>query len=193
MIDLQKYIFDKIVQAINNIDKKTIEDIYVLSFYISNVEDDPRKPMITFGYNTCEQYKKTFLKINEVKESKWNYAYWLQNKELVIGDNYGENIADNEIITTWIKEKNLYYTDEMEAEDFDTAMFLGEQIIQEFIDVCINVVKKLHSQDIIRNCFGVDIPILIHELEYYDQIASQNIQANPRELVKEFAAWCVGE
>lgn len=31
--------------------------------------------------------------------------------------------------------------------------------------------------------------ILIHELEYYDQIAEQNIEANGEDLVKDFTDW----
>ena len=33
------------------------------------------------------------------------------------------------------------------------------------------------------------IPIIVHELEYYDQIASQTVEANPAGLAHEFADW----
>ena len=36
--------------------------------------------------------------------------------------------------------------------------------------------------------------MLIHELEYYDEIASQNLAANPAGVVpEELVAWCLGE
>jgi hypothetical protein len=31
--------------------------------------------------------------------------------------------------------------------------------------------------------------VLVHELEYYDEIVQQNRGANPPELVNELAAW----
>ena len=36
---------------------------------------------------------------------------------------------------------------------------------------------------------GKELPILIHELEYYDEIAEQNIEANGEKLVKDFSKW----
>ena len=35
-----------------------------------------------------------------------------------------------------------------------------------------------------------ELPILIHELEYYDEIAEQNIEANGEDLVSDFTNWC---
>jgi hypothetical protein len=37
--------------------------------------------------------------------------------------------------------------------------------------------------------FGRPIPVLIHELEYYPQIARQTERANPPGLAADFARW----
>jgi hypothetical protein len=38
------------------------------------------------------------------------------------------------------------------------------------------------------------IPVLIHELEYCDEIAEQNLAANPAGVVPDaFVSWCRGE
>jgi hypothetical protein len=37
--------------------------------------------------------------------------------------------------------------------------------------------------------FGRAIPVLIHELEYCDEIAEQNVRANPDGLADDFARW----
>jgi hypothetical protein len=37
--------------------------------------------------------------------------------------------------------------------------------------------------------FGKTIPVIVHELEYYDQIADQTLKANPPSAADEFAAW----
>ena len=46
----------------------------------------------------------------------------------------------------------------------------------------------------IERLFARSIPVLIHELECYDEIASQNLAANPAGVVPEdFVDWCRGE
>lgn len=189
MSSLKDYVYENIKAKILSWNNCIINDIYVISLYISDVEDDPRKPMITLGYNTMEQYEKSISHASDNAEAKWNFAFWLQNEELIIGDNWGKNLKDREMILEWIKENNLYYSDEDEVEDFDKTLSLGAEITHEFVELCVEVVKKLHDEGVIQQKFVRDIPILIHELEYYDLIAEQNKRANPKEVVKEFVDW----
>lgn len=39
--------------------------------------------------------------------------------------------------------------------------------------------------------YGKELPILIHELEYYQEIAEQNAEANGNQLVEEFVNFCI--
>lgn len=55
----------------------------------------------------------------------------------------------------------------------------------------IDIVRDIHASGLLQDKFGKEIPILIHELEYYDEIVEQNIRANGEELVREFAEFCV--
>ncbi len=187
MSNLKNYVYENIKTKILSWDNDIINDIYVISFYIENVEDESEKPMITLGYNTMEQYEKSISHASSNAEAKWNFAFWLQNEELIIGDNWGENLEDREMIFEWIKENNLYYW--YEDEDFDK---LVDKIIHEFVELCVEVVKQLHYEGVIQEKFGRAIPILIHELEYYPLIAEQNERANPKEVVKEFVDWILG-
>ncbi|WP_160690399.1 hypothetical protein [Clostridium sp. C2-6-12] len=189
MNSLKKYVFESIKAEILSWNNDVIKDIYVISLYISNSEDDPRRPMITLGYNTMEQYESSLEDASDNAEAKWNFAFWLQNEELIIGDNWGENLEDGERISQWIKENNLYYSDEEEDEDFDKALKLGDEITSRFVELCVEVVKELHEEGIIEQKFGKALPLIIHELEYYDLIAEQNKRANPEELINEFEDW----
>jgi hypothetical protein len=189
MNSLKKYVFESIKAEILSWNSDVIKDIYVISLYISNSEDDPRRPMITLGYNNIEQYESVLEDASDNAEAKWNFAFWLQNEELIIGDNWGENLEDGERISQWIKENNLYYSDEEEDEDFDKALKLGDEITSRFVELCVEVVKKLHEEGVIEKKFGKALPLIIHELEYYDLIAEQNKRANPEEVIKEFADW----
>ncbi|AGF57710.1 hypothetical protein B0P06_003986 [Clostridium saccharoperbutylacetonicum] len=189
MNSLKKYVFESIKSEILSWNSDVIKDIYVISLYISNSEDDPRRPMITLGYNNMEQYESALEDASDNAEAKWNFAFWLQNEELIIGDDWGENLEDGERISQWIKENNLYYSDEEEDEDFDKALKLGDEITSRFVELCVEVVKKLHEEGVIEKKFGKALPLIIHELEYYDLIAEQNKRANPKEIIKEFADW----
>ena len=189
MSSLKNYVYKSIKSKILSWDKDIVDQIYVLSLYISNSYDDPRKPMITLGYNTINHFSSSVRDASDIAEAKWNYAFWLQNEELTIGDNYGENLEDGKKIVEWIKDNNLYYSDEDEAQDFDRIIVLGEKITQQFVELCVEAVKQLHDEGVIADKFGRSIPVLIHELEYYDTIAEQNQRANPEEAVKEFANW----
>jgi hypothetical protein len=41
-----------------------------------------------------------------------------------------------------------------------------------------------------QGLFGRPIPVLVHELEYYDAIAMQNLAANPPGVADDFIRWC---
>ncbi len=189
MINFEEYVYERIKDKIKLFDEDDLDDIYALSLYISDVMDDPRRPMITLGYNTLKQFHISIHEASDEMEAKWNYAFWLQNQELIIGDNYGENIEDSIKITNWIKDLKLYYSDADEENNLNYTSQLGERITHELIKLCICVVRKLHNQRAIKTTFKKEIPIIIHELEYYDAIAKQNIKANPKKLVKEFTSW----
>ncbi len=136
MDSFRNYVYQSIKDEILSWDDEIISDIYVISFYISDCIDDPRRPMITLGFNTNSNYGESIAKASGEREAKWNFAFWLQNDVLIIGDNYGENLDDGERITNWIKELGLYYTDEQENDDFDSTLELGEQITHEFVEMC---------------------------------------------------------
>lgn len=57
--------------------------------------------------------------------------------------------------------------------------------------VLANAVKQLHKSGIITELFGRELPVIIHELEYYPEIAKYNIKANGKKLVpEEFVEFC---
>ena len=160
-----------------------IDDIYVISFFVYDMEDNPCKPTVTLGYNTEQEVIKNLKYADEQEveqEVRWNYAYWPQNVE----GTYGVNETSRTLIKEWILENNFLYMKHYNPFDTTTELMteLGK-ITDSFVQILIEVVKELHSSGVIRKKFKYDIPILIHELEYYDKIAEQNIEANGLELV----------
>ena len=148
------------------------EDIYAISLYVCNEEDDPYQPTVTLGYNTEKQIGESLQDASDEQEARWNYAFWIQNQELCWGrDDSAEEVK------TWLFRQNLRDKDE-------------DEVTAAFVEMLINIVKDIHASGLLQQKFGKELPILIHELEYYDEIARQNILANGEELVREFTAFC---
>ena len=157
--------------------KSTIEsweepDIYAISFLVYNINEATQTPILELGYNTEEQYLDSLEEEEDTQEVRWNYAYWIQNQEYIFG--YDET---EEIVKAWLVEESLSNIDEEEVLE------------KEFIKQLIFVAQELHNNNIIRNHFKKDIPILIHGLEYYDKIAHQTELANPKGVADEFVSW----
>ena len=132
-------------------------DIYAISLWVNDNDDNPR----------------------------WNFAFWLQNEELIFGIDESQ-----QIVKKWILENGFQYFTNDELITFE-QIDEAEKITGVFVNVLVDIVKELHVSGFIKEQFGREIPILIHELEYYEEIANQNIEANGIELVKEFTKFCM--
>jgi hypothetical protein len=54
------------------------------------------------------------------------------------------------------------------------------------MDVVIGLAQRLHTEGVIQRKLGKSIPIIIHELEYYDQPVSCTKSGNPKGVTEEF-------
>ena len=148
------------------------EDIYAISLYVYDEEDDPCRPMVVLGYNTERQVQKSTPEASDEQEARWNYAFWLQNEEMCWGQ--GDTAED---VKEWITEQDLW-----DSED---------EIAPKFIELLVAIVQEIHASGLLKDKFGREIPILIHELEYYEKIARQNIEANGEALDRDFVSFCM--
>ncbi|WP_236796083.1 hypothetical protein [Amycolatopsis sp. GM8] len=168
-------------QAISAIPATETSDIYVVSLLVEDEDDDPSRPTVTIGYNTearvqqmlAAQRGSTLLRAGppaDHAEARWNYAFWLQNQLAVSS----QDAAGAHLRGEWIRSL------EVESE---------EQVSQRFVDVCVRLAGHLHTTGLIEAIFKRPIPVLVHELEYYDAIAEQAVAANPPGLAADFIAW----
>lgn len=147
------------------------DDIYAISLYVFNEEDDPCRPVAVFGYNTERQVQKSITEAADEQEARWNYAFWLQNHEMCLGrDETAEDIRK------WITE--------LEWEGEDAISF-------KFVNLLVAVVQGIHASGLLKEKFGREIPVLIHELEYHEKISQQNIEANGEALDRGFVSFCM--
>ena len=178
------YVFDRVVRTYRGIPAAIRTDIYVASLFVYDEDDDPRLPTATPDYNTRSQAGDDETEL----EQRWNYAFWEQNHLSVIADSE-DDPAGALLRERWVRDElGLWYED---GEAFDER---GEPITRAFIELLIEVTQRLHAEGIITELFGDGVPVLIHELEYYPEIAEQSVRANPPGLVPAgFVAWCNGE
>ena len=181
-IDLKNEIIERIKPIISS--WNNIIDIYAISFYVYDNQDNPCEPTITLGFNTEKNYIENISNASSNLEARWNYAFWLQNEELVFATD-----ETAKIVKQWIIQKGFPYFTYEEIFHSNVSVDVEEKIegiTNEFLKILISVVKEFHETGFIKNNFKKEIPIIIHELEYYDKIAEQNIEANKLELVQDF-------
>jgi len=197
MEKFEQHMYESVKQSVTTIEADVADRIYALSFFIYDDDDDPRRPTLTFGYNTLDRWAECTPAADPnaawpvaSSEAKWNYAFWLQNEVCVIGaaGTEGEVLRQE-----WIKSLGLVYSDDEQEEDFEQCIRLGEQITERFVALCVQVARALHDGGAITAKFGQPVPIIVHELEYYDEIAEQTRRANPPGLTSEFEDWVRGE
>ena len=133
--------------------------------------NDPFRPVAVLGYNTERQVQKSMPEASDEQEARWNYAFWLQNEEMCLGK--GDTAKD---IREWVTEQKLW-----DSED---------EITEKFVGLLVAVVQDIHASELLKSKFGRELPILIHELEYYEKIAQQNIEANGEMLDRDFVSFC---
>jgi hypothetical protein len=170
--------------ALSKIPQEERRGIYSVSFYVYDQDDDPRRPTLTLGYNTESNWKASIAKASSSSEAKWNYAFWLQNALLYTGDTMWSQRTYE-----WVKLSGSSYSDIDEEEDFDRCLQLGAKITMGFVSMLCKISLRLHKSKYIKGIFGRSIPVIIHELEYYDEIADQTVKSNPNGLAKEFSDW----
>ena len=163
----QQASYRKLKGALQAIPTDERGDIYALSFWFSFDNDDLRYPGFSVSYNTRANYRAEAKTAATREEAKWNYACWLQEEIAAIGGQ-----AD--------PLREAWYGESMRA---GSRNFDGE-----FIEEMIALAQRLFSEGVVSATFGKDLPILVHELEYYDEPIGWTIRANPPGLADEFLA-----
>ncbi|MFG2331689.1 hypothetical protein ACGFMM_18885 [Streptomyces sp. NPDC048604] len=176
-------------RALNSIPAAEAEDIYAISFFIDNESDDPRQPTLTVGYNTETQSRRTVVDASDEAEARWNYAFWLQNELTVIGD-LTRDPDGAAARHQWISELGLWYDEPTRPEDWMTTVGPTAALIEvKFNQACVQLARDLHEDGVIKSTIGKSVPVILHELEYYEGIARRTEAANPQGLADNFTGW----
>ena len=177
MIDLQAYLEEKVRALISS---WNTDGIYAISFFIdTNKAYEYRGysniTLFSVGYNTESDCDGA----DALSEKRWNYAFWRQNEEPIIGF----DVEGIELLFDWYRENGI---DNIGFEDFNSSYdnkmrYIGKGPIgcSELLSQITAVARKLQTCGFIKDKFGAPIPIIIHDLEYPPYIIEANIEANP--------------
>lgn len=144
---------------------------------------------------TAEAMKKVLSEWGEFPDDVYALSVYYEDNEangtsaFYIGFNTEEAAdgfdADDEVrwnYAFWLQNEKALFDDSVYVRNIENCGSLA---------VLANAVKQLHSFGIIAEIFGREIPVIIHELEYYPEIAEYNIKANGKQLLpKEFIEFC---
>jgi hypothetical protein len=185
-----EYLYARVAEGVEGFAELDVDDIYTVSLYCWCNDDDLRQPALIVGHNSETQVAAVLSTAGyrpEADEARWNYAYWLQDMPVVVGD--PDDPTGVRLAREWIEQAGLWYSDEQEEADFDTTLELGGVIVQRFWDECLRVARRLHDDGVIRKAFGRSVPVIVHDLEYEEYHADAALAGNPPELVADYIAW----
>lgn len=178
MVDLQAYLENKLRDIISTWNE---DDIYAISFFVysnESYEYNGYSNVTTFSvsYNTESDCSGA----SALSEERWNYAFWRQDETPIIGvDGENEGIK---ILFDWYEENGI---DNIGYEDYNACYdnkmkYIGKGPVgyYELLSEITAVAKKLQDSGFIKNKFGTQIPIIIHDLEYPWYIIEANKKAN---------------
>lgn len=184
MTKIVEEVFGRAHRALRSLPKAERDDAYAVSLFVYDYEDEPSTPTVEVSVNTEAYVALRTPETSDADEARWNFAFWPHQPIDVIGgptDPVGKQIIDLSF-----SDAGLAY----DPDDYsDEALEVGRRMTEAFVAACVAAVQRLHSEGIVEAVFGLAIPVLVHELEYYDLIAEQNRVANPGELVEPFIRW----
>ena len=192
---IEEEIYQKAVDAIASWNEP---DIYVVSFYFWEDGQNPCKPRLSIGFNTESHYREVsegMEREDYLFDYRWNFAWWLQNNDAV---QYGCDPQSAELVRKWVGSCGVFYFDKYgecpDIKDNEDELNKYQAMEDAFINMLVRVVQRIHKEGILTSRFGKELPIIIHELEYYDEPLKINLAANGPELIERgFIYLCKGK
>lgn len=169
LTELENTLYNKIKSEIQTWNEP---DIYAISFFVYSNE--------AYTYRGFDNVTEWSISYNteadcngagQFDEERWNFAFWRQNETPIFYTDSPNELTD--MLFDWYEQEGITNIGE---ENRDDVCPVG---CYEVLQMAANVAKKLHADGIIKEQFGKDIPIIVHELEYYDLISEITKEANP--------------
>ncbi len=188
---IERYIAGRVEQSMGA--RALPDDVYAFSLWLHHEDDDPRRPVLWLGSDTETQVELVVDAASSPEEARWNHAYWQQDTVTEIGGQ--RDLDGSSAIEAWFRcGVGLWFTDEEERADFDGTIERGQAMHEAFFGKAAEAVALIHERGSSVGPNGAPLPMIVHELEYSEEIAAQNRRVNPDGLLPPgFFAWCRGD
>lgn len=165
-------------------------DIYVITFRIDSVDQDPRFPYLAIGYNTETEVSRLLAEQRGAErwETRWNYAYFPSSglEGIRIAGHHAEHDpVGAELHRREAVAQGLWYEDEdsLSEQGRDER---DERLAEQFHELCVDVARQLHEDGQIVGALGRPVPVILYDMFDPDEMFALTRAANPPELVTEF-------
>ncbi|MEV3872865.1 hypothetical protein [Streptomyces sp. NPDC049906] len=141
--------------ALSRLPRALGPEVYVLSFRIGRIADDPRRPRLTVGGNTEGRFRAQRVR-HGTDEARWNPLHWLPGGE-VVGDGPVAAAFRAEAVRLghWYEDGD----DLTDAEEDDCA----EALYALFADACERVADALTTDGTLLRALGRTVPVVVHD------------------------------
>lgn len=192
-MDFLQHLRSGCVEALRSLPADVRSDTYAVSLFVYDEEDDPWRPTVTVDVNTesrvnfalnasDDERPSPYWVPSSPAEARWNYAFWRQDPIAVLADATSDP-AGATLREQWLRDSGQW------VDEIDEEAWENQQVTSSFVDMLVAIAQDMHASGLIAELFAESIPVLIHELEYYDEIARQCESANPDGQAATFAAW----
>jgi hypothetical protein len=172
-------------------------DAYAVGLYIDFEDDDVRRPIVTAGFNSQAGIDAALARRrglfqrrpvpSDAEEARWDFAFWSHSDLARFGDP-AEDPDGAAALERWIRLNGWWFTDEEEDADLGRTLALGDEI-QAGLDRVMTVVARELQREAIPRALERPLPVLLHGPVYDSTFAVAAREANPPDLVEDFAAW----
>lgn len=177
-MELEEYLVSKFARAIRAWPQDRAQDIYALSLYRDD-NNAPYRPAVYLIYNTRGHAQTRKPDNPDSPEARWNLALWQQDDWLGIEERPSTHTRVRDEEGTRSLEAWLETVRREHGEDADA-------LILTFAALCLRVARRLHEMGVIREVFGRDLPIIMHDDNWDEDMYHNTEAANPPGVAKEF-------
>ncbi|MFG2027423.1 hypothetical protein [Streptomyces sp. NPDC048825] len=160
-------------------------EIYVVSFEVWRVDQDPRYPYAAIGYNTESAVRRVLDQGCAYEGSaRWEYSYWSLEGFERLG-HVPEDPVGSSLHLAEAQAEELWYEDEGGLSD-EACDARDDQLVRRFDELCIDVARRLRADGHIARVFGRAVPIVLFDMDRPSWETEATEAANPREVLADF-------
>ncbi|GAB2981993.1 hypothetical protein GCM10023080_055230 [Streptomyces pseudoechinosporeus] len=160
-------------------------EIYVISFEVWRVDQDPRYPYAAIGYNTESEVRRVLDQGCAYEGSaRWEYSYWLLEGFERLG-HVPEDPAGSRLHLAEAQAEGLWYEDEDGLSD-EVCDARDDQLVRRFDEVCIDVARHLRAGGHLARVLERPVPIVLFDMDRPGWETEATEAANPPEVLAAF-------